>query len=211
MGYYVRVLSRSDAVPSYGTLREALGGRDLLLVEGADEEWTELIIQHEGVDIALVDRVTIVSDTMGAGEIEWFLEQLDEAEPASAADWLRDYLPQVKTIYALRILSAAWEEDRFDHVSKVRQTIWRAAGGILQADHEGFTNEEGYQILWQFADDVDGDWWMAVLENGIWRHFRMDLGNPEHRKAFKAGKVPSEIGRGILGIARSLFQPFRKQ
>jgi hypothetical protein len=64
-------------------------------------------------------------------------------------------------------------------------------GGILQADGEGFSNEDGYLILWQFADTVDGDWNMAVLDkDGSWIRFQMNLGDPEQRAAFLKGRVP---------------------
>jgi hypothetical protein len=81
-------------------------------------------------------------------------------------------------------------------VSSVKTAIWKKIGGILQADNEGFSNEDGYHILWQFDDDVAGEWNMAVKTFlGNWTTFSMDLGNPEHRKAFKSGKVPATASR----------------
>ena len=193
VGYYIRILSKSDTCPSFNTLYASLGNRDLSLVKGSDAEWTELGIQYHGIDIAVVDRQTTVPGTVGAEEIEEFLEEIEKAKPESAAEWLGEYLLQVKAIYALHILKTAWIGDRFDHINKIRDEIWRAEGGIIQADNEGFTNEEGYHILWQFKSDVEGPWWMAVLEDGAWKKFEMDLGNPHHRKAFKADMVPTGI------------------
>ncbi len=34
---------------------------------------------------------------------------------------------------------------------------------------------------------------MAVLKDGIWFSFQMELGNPKHREAFKRGEVPAGI------------------
>ena len=59
----------------------------------------------------------------------------------------------------------------------------------------GFSNEDGYHVLWQFSDDVDGDWWMAVLQDGAWQRFKMDLGNESQRLAFKKGEVPDGVER----------------
>lgn len=71
--------------------------------------------------------------------------------------------------------------------------IRAAAPSIIQADLEGFTNEEGYHILWQFSDPVTGPWWMGVLKNNAWVHFQMDLGNVSHREAFLRGEVPQRV------------------
>jgi hypothetical protein len=61
----------------------------------------------------------------------------------------------------------------------------------MQADGEGFTNEEGYHILWQFHDGVTGEWNMAVRNFfGQWTRFTMDLGDNLQRKEFLNGKVP---------------------
>jgi hypothetical protein len=64
---------------------------------------------------------------------------------------------------------------------------------IVQADGEGFTNEDGYHIIWDFSDQVTGPWWMAVLVNGRWVPFKMDLANRGHREAFLAGRVPAGV------------------
>jgi hypothetical protein len=68
--------------------------------------------------------------------------------------------------------------------------IWTKVGGVLQADSEGFTNEDGYNILWQFSDGVKGKWNMAILEDEKWIPFEMDLGNAEQRREFFDGRVP---------------------
>lgn len=111
--------------------------------------------------------------------------------PESAARWLERYLPRVKAIYAFQLLSGADFQGGWAAVHALQSCIWRKRGGILQADGEGFSNEDGYQILWQFADTADGAWNMAVLDKGgIWIPFEMNLGDPEQRTAFLEGRVP---------------------
>jgi len=34
---------------------------------------------------------------------------------------------------------------------------------------------------------------MAVLLDGLWHHFTMDLGDPDHRAAFLEGEVPDDL------------------
>jgi hypothetical protein len=90
----------------------------------------------------------------------------------------------------LQVLSGTDHKNGWEILEAVKNRIWKAAPSILQADHEGFSNEEGYHILWQFSDSVDGDWWMAVFQNGQWHSFQMDLGNQEQRESFFQGQIP---------------------
>jgi hypothetical protein len=34
---------------------------------------------------------------------------------------------------------------------------------------------------------------MGLLQDGVWRHFTMDLGDPDHRAAFLEGSVPEDL------------------
>jgi hypothetical protein len=81
----------------------------------------------------------------------------------------------------------------------VRGAIQESAGGIVQADGEGFSNEEGFHVLWQFSDGVKGPWWMAVLRDGEWITFQMQLGNRKHREAFLRGEIPAGVAAGRPG------------
>jgi hypothetical protein len=103
---------------------------------------------------------------------------------------LAEYLSNVRTIFAFQVLRGTDVKNGWDILDYVKGSIHEQVGGILQADAEGFSNEEGYHILWQFSDSVKGTWWMGVLTEGEWVHFQMDLGNKRHREAFFRGEVP---------------------
>jgi hypothetical protein len=34
---------------------------------------------------------------------------------------------------------------------------------------------------------------MGVYKDDLWHHFKMDLGDPEHRAAFLEGEVPEDL------------------
>jgi hypothetical protein len=55
------------------------------------------------------------------------------------------------------------------HSTRCAQQLWERGDAIIQADGEGFTNEDGYHIVWQFSDSVSGPWNMGVLQDGVWR------------------------------------------
>ncbi|QDZ62231.1 hypothetical protein EVD20_04460 [Elizabethkingia bruuniana] len=128
---------------------------------------------------------------VGKEEIEEFKEEIVEYMPVSASKWLYKYLDKIKVIYAFQLLNASMKEENFSIVETIKSVIWSKVGGIFQADNEGFSNENGYHILWQFSDDVIGEWNMAVKNFfGGWTNFTMDLGDEIQRKEFLAGKVP---------------------
>ena len=74
-------------------------------------------------------------------------------------------------------------------------TTFTALCGITQeafskADGEGFSDEGGFTIMWQFSDGVSGE--MEHMSSQRWRlgSLQMDLRNEHHRKAFFTGQVP---------------------
>ena len=197
MGYYIRLLSPSDALPSFEHLQASLrsfGPVSLVVEEGDPADWKQLLIAHaDETPIASIERDVVRPGELGAEEIAEFIDEIADGKPASAAAWLEDYLATVQCIYAFPILSGADKDDGWSAVYAVRGAIQETAGGIVQADGEGSSNEEGFHILWQFSDGVKGAWWMAVLRDGQWITFQMQLGNPRHRTAFLRGEVPAGL------------------
>ena len=206
MGHYVRLLSPCDRVPAVAALQSALrenGRSETLAAEGVNlANWTQLILSHaDGPPIAAIERNPVVAGELGEKEIEEFPGEVNDAKPESAARWLGEYLPRVKCIYAFQILKGARTSDGWGAIDVVRKKIKSLVGGIIQADWEGFSNEEGYLILWQFSDTVKGLWWMAALQNEQWLTFQMDLENREHRAAFQRRRNPGRYqGRSARGI-----------
>jgi hypothetical protein len=181
MSYYTRVLSTSVDCVSLSALTDELSKFTLRATlsgdVGATGAWEQLLLSHsDGREIALVERNIIGPGSMGSEELSEFSSEVADCKPANAATWLREYFARVRCIYAFQLLSG---------------TDYKNGWEILQADNEGFSNEDGYHILWQFSDSVKGDWWMGVLQDGHWRHFQMDLGNLEQREAFLNGQVPN--------------------
>jgi len=203
MAYYVRVLAESDAVVPAGKFRARLRRESidavLQVTEGSDDNWVALQLQHgDGDDIAVIERNLVDPGELGADEIAEFIEEVADLQPTSAARWLAHYLPTVKAIYAFQLLSGVDDGDGWKAVQAMKGELWGRLGGIFQADGEGFSNTDGYHIVWQFPDDVSGSWNMAVLEgDGTWTPFEMDLGNPLHREMFMAGLVPETAKRFV--------------
>lgn len=198
MGYYVRVLALKTDTPSLAELRSHLPeGQELQVEAGEETEWSELILRHKtGPEIALIERNPVIPGELGEEELNEFVQEMPGEKPESAAKWLVQFLPRVKVIYAFQLLSGTEINNGWDGVASLQTSIWKKMGGILQADLEGFSNEDGYHILWQFIRDHEGPWKMAVLDDkGKWIAFEMNLGNPIHKDAFLSGRVPEGVKR----------------
>lgn len=199
MGHYIRVLAERDDNIPVSQIRawlEAEGLNVVVTVEVGDEQsWIQITLKPKrGRELTSIERNPVEPGSLGEAELQEFAEELDDAKPTSAAEWLRKYLPSVKVIYAFQILSGGHQDYDWKPVHVVLEMIRQTQSGIIQADYEGFSNREGHHILWQFSEDVTGSWMMAVLNQaGEWRPFEMDLGNPEHRAAFQAGQVPKGV------------------
>jgi hypothetical protein len=162
----------------------------LSIEDGSSDEWHQLLLHHsDGSEIAVIERHSSRSDSLSE-EIDEFLDEIGDCQPTSSVEWLRTYLPRVRTIYSHQILSGVELNRGWDILADVKSSLWRHGGGIIQADGEGFTNEDGYHILWQFPDSVSGDWWMGVLQQGRWVHFKMNLADREQRQAYFNGDIP---------------------
>jgi hypothetical protein len=180
MGYYLRILtSKVSLIPT---------------LLGDDDPWKQVVVRHTGGEaICAVECCTVTEMGPGRDEIDDFLEEMKECLPRSGAAWVASYLASVRTIYSFQILDGAYETCGWEVVDLLKSKIWNIAGGILQADREGFSNEDGYHAVWQFSDGVGGDWWMALLDGSKWVHFQMDLGDIGHRDAFLRGEIPAGL------------------
>ena len=201
MGYYLRVLTRSAIGVPVSQLRQRLE-RDKIsaILEGDAPEtttWTRLSLKHlDGTPITDIERNDVSPSRLGSEELKEFSEEMDECKPESGARWVKEFLSAVKTIYAFQVLRGTEQGHGWDAIWALEAEVWHTLGGIFQSDNEGFSNEDGYQIVWQFDRGAAGPWKMAVLgSDGRWTAFVMELGNPAHRAAFLAGRVPEGVRR----------------
>lgn len=202
MGYYIRILGTKDPDIHLDELLENLEAdglsAKLAFVKGdTPDRWTHLEVANDnGNALAQIERNPVFDGEPGQEELDEFREIVEDCKPTSAANWLADYFSNVKVIYALQMLNAAFEGDNYEIVNSIRTKIWNRTGGIFQADGEGFSNEEGYHILWQFPETVSGHWSCAVLNaSGDWEKFVMDLGDITQRKEFQNGNIPKKAKR----------------
>jgi hypothetical protein len=196
--YYTRVLSKDEEFPSFEELAQFVhaGHPDfkLTLESGEEEDWESLLLSgNDEVEVAVIERNPVANGSLGQDEIAEFIDETAECKPESGVQWLHDFLREVKTVYAFQHLQGDDTEEGSNALHALRAHLWERGDAIIQADGEGFTNEEGFHIIWQFSDSVSGPWNMGVYKDDLWHHFKMDLGDPDHRAAFLAGEVPEDL------------------
>ena len=198
MGYYTRVLSKDEEFPPFDELAQLIRTEHpeykLTIEDGSEEEWESLLLSGpDDVEVALIGRNPVLDGSVGQDQVADFIEETQECKPESGVAWLHEYLASIRTIYAFQHLQGADTEEGGNALHALRTSIWERGDAIMQADLEGFTNEEGFHIVWQFSDSVSGPWNMGILQDATWCHFKMDLGDPEHRAAFLNGEMPSDL------------------
>jgi hypothetical protein len=198
MPYYTRVLSKDPEFPPFEELADFIRsnhpGFKLTVEDGDGEEWESLLLSGDDeLEVAVLERNPVLDGSLGQGELSEFIEETQDCKPETGVAWLKDYLAEVKTVYAFQHLRGADTEEGSNTLHALRSHLWERGDAIIQADLEGFTNEEGFHIVWQFSDSVSGPWNMGVLQDGTWYHFKMDLGDPDHRAAFLNGDVPDDL------------------
>jgi hypothetical protein len=191
------VLGTKPEQPDLNYLRDSLAESNcsaiIKLEAGSEKNWTQLVLTHpNGPEIAAIEYNPVITGELGQEELDEFIAEVADCQPVSAAQWLKAYLPKVKAIFAFQLLSGTDIQNGWGAVHTLQGSIWSKTGGILQADSEGFSNEDGYQILWQFNDKVSGKWEMAILDRGNWVAFEMELGDLSQRKSFLEGNVPPQ-------------------
>jgi hypothetical protein len=194
MGYFIRVLGIYEDAVSLDELEAAVKGEGLtasIEADHHDDPWSVIEVEAaNGVRLTQIEKNFVFPGCLAQAELDEFRVLIREHQPLSAVQWLDSYFDRIKVLYALRVLEGALIDDNLEIVNALKRAIWGKCGGLVQNDLEGFSNDEGFHILWQFPDDVTGDKYCAVLDNGAWLRFRMDLGDPFQRMAFWAGEVP---------------------
>jgi len=217
MTYTIRVLTPSSRVIPVPEMRAWLqSGYRLEADEARNRGWVRMFLTHaNGQEVAAIERRSrsavlsgrhtperqeggrrsaTVSGNPVENDIRHFLQQIAECRPPSAVQWLQGYLPRIQVIYSFGINNNGVRiGDGWQALHRLYFGLHRTLGGVLQADQEGFSNEDGLHILWQFDEQASGEFEAAVLQEGTWMPFRMDLANHDHRKAFQGGRVPEGV------------------
>lgn len=161
-------------------------------------DWQELTLYLDGGE-PVVDILKLTSGTPQFDEaIEETVRGLLDAPkpilPANAVRWLCQYMKRVQVIYNFSPLAALDSELGWELFDTVWTRVRKEIPGIVYCQGEGFTNEEGSQITYEFTNALSGEVRAAVLsEDGVtWQDFDLDLSSAEDRSSFEQGRLPDK-------------------
>ena len=122
------------------------------------------------------------------------LDDHNPVKPESAVRWLCQFMTRVKVLYEFRPMQGIKQDKGWLLFNEVWTNLRESLQGIVHLDEEGFTNQQGAQITWEYPGDETGDLKVAVLDESgeQWIEYTMDLANQEHKQLFMAGKAPDK-------------------
>lgn len=180
-------------------LQDALIDGEIETDEDERGEWTQMALYTEaGEAVVEMDKLARGNSTFDdyiADVVRRLLDDKEPVKPHSAVKWLCNYMTKVQTIYVLRPQQALYDEQGWEIFNEFWTNLKDLEQGIVHCQGEGFTNEQGAQITWEFPGGASGDWKMAVLdaEKDRWVEFTMDLANQEQRSLFLSGSLPGNL------------------
>ena len=171
-------------------------------IESEEEDypgsWTTLTLYLDnGEAVVEIEKYAEQDETLRDAiqdTVRMLLDDKNPVKPTSAVKWLCQFMSRVKVLYVFRPMQAINTEAGWELFNEVWTNLRETLHGIVHLDEEGFTNEHGAQITWEYPGDETGDLKVAVLnEKGQeWIEYTLNLANHEHRELFIAGKVPDK-------------------
>jgi hypothetical protein len=195
MSYYVRLLTASEKVVPFSEIGKQ--GNFIKLISGTAAAWEQIeVYQPENKLIAIVERHSLSENSSAANELAQLKDSLGGSYPVNAREWLRKYLSTVKTIYTFQLQGDKITKHGWPVLGRIQNLLKDTLRGIIQADKEGYYNENGDYILWQMYSGAAGTIPAATLdENGDWIPFQLRLDDNRTVDQFKQGIPPQ---KGLL-------------
>jgi hypothetical protein len=200
MGYCVRFLTSSENCVPFQDIREQVDS--LKLVTGEEAAWVKIeISQPDGSLIAVLERYPLSSGNLAESEMTLVKDSLQGSFPLSAREWLKNYLSGTRVVYTFRLQAENITSKGWPVLGRIQNLLKDKLDGIIQADSEGFYNEQGDYILWQMYEGATGAIPAALLdENGQWISFQLRLNDARAIERFKQGTAPPK------GLMDTLFR-----
>jgi hypothetical protein len=200
MTYKVRLLTTSEEVIPFSHIQPLAEQK---LISGTDQLWERIEIYSSSDNLlSTLERDIIEPGSVGEATLKELTRKIQDKYPVKTRQWLKNYFTTVKAIYTFNIFPDRMTKKTWPILGGVQNFLKQSLNGIIQADNEGFYNEDGDYILWQMYDGTTGNIQAANLtENGEWITFSLRLDDEKAVDSFKQGVIPKKgfLSR-ILGI-----------
>ena len=199
MPYYTRVLSKDDEFPPFDELADFIRTNHpdykLTLEEGTEEEWESLLLSgNDEVEVAVLERNPVFDGSIGQDEIADFLEDLPRtANPKPASHGLMNFSPKSKPSTPSSTSRDRRQKTAAMPSTPCARTSGNAAMPFSRPTTKASPTRKASTSSGSFLtpSPARGTW--ASFRTDTWHHFKMDLGDPDHRAAFLDGEMPSDL------------------
>ena len=115
---------------------------DLIDVDPSSPDWTQASISYRLEKQPFLAEKTMSTEPEAKGELEEFVELLEDAPDSPAKDKVLVHLRETRFIIANQIPTSDFEEGGYDSVGEFMRFFAEQNGGMIQADGEGFYEGE---------------------------------------------------------------------
>jgi hypothetical protein len=197
MNYQARLFCHNEKnlqphILKSGAANEPLGEKLEFETEKTNTH-NQIIVKKNETELIIIIELLPEKKEEDKLKLKKIIEYCETKLPAKNMKWVKKYLSKTKLLYEFIPLSGFESEEDFEILSLVIREAWVNSRGILQYINEGFTNESGDLVLWDYPYSITGIRSAALKDfTGRWKTFEMTLESLEQRKKFFKGKLPEK-------------------
>lgn len=195
MPFFIRLFSKENRILSREILFNAIADNDSFKDVSIEKEETnthnQFLVKKNGLELAVIIEMWPTRKKADAFKLAKITNSISHKKPLTSGKWIKKYLKKTELIYEFIPLLNLDSLEGWELFSLLYQEAWVNLRGIFQIKDEGFTNESGDIILWDFPITSTGQRIVAVKSfTGRWKTFAMNLESTKERQDFFKGKVP---------------------
>jgi hypothetical protein len=172
-------------------LKNELLAQNLLFETEKTDTHNQIIIKKNKLELIIIIELLPEKKEEDKIKLKNIIEYLEKKLPKKNMKWVKKYISKTKIFYEFIPLSTFESDEDWEILSIIQTEAWANSRGIFQYIDEGFTNESGDLVLWDYPFSITGKRIAAVKDfTRRWKTFEMDLESINQRKSFFEGKVP---------------------
>ncbi|MDY0132009.1 MAG: hypothetical protein RBR53_05000 [Desulforegulaceae bacterium] len=195
MSYLTRLFCPGKKRISAQALKKGIANEPLGKLLNFEDEKTntnnQIIIRKKNLELLIIIELLPQENQEDKLKLKNIIEYSKTKLPGKNMKWVKKYISKSKYIYEFIPLFDFRTEKDFEILTLIQREAWVYSRGIFQFFGEGFTNESGDLVLWDYPFSITGKRFAAIKDfTKRWKTFEMTLESLSQRKYFFKGKVP---------------------
>jgi len=195
MNYQTRLFCQTQKLLTSDILRSGLRSealaQNLLFETEKTDTHNQIIVKKNKLELIIIIELLPEKKEEDRIKLKSIIQYAEKKLPKKNMKWVKKYISKTKIFYEFLPLSTFESDEDWEILSIIQTEAWANSRGIFQYSDEGFTNESGDLVLWDYPFSITGKRIAAVKDfTRRWKTFEMDLESINQRKDFFEGKVP---------------------